>query len=152
VLAGCGGGSGPPAVKVVQGTGYRFSAPADWAVVRSGREVQASHGLQLVSVTRFPLLRAYRPALWERVVPELDRAATQLAQQQKGEVAESRTVTVAGRQARRYDIEYERDGQSLVERLTFVLRGKTEYLLLCRYERGGDTDACDRLLATFTLD
>jgi hypothetical protein len=138
-------------VKVVQGTGYRFSAPADWAVVRSGREVQASHGLQLVSVTRFPLLRAYRPALWERVVPELDRAATQLAQQQKGEVAESRTVTVAGRQARRYDIEYERDGQSLVERLTFVLRGKTEYLLLCRYERGGDTDACDRLLATFTL-
>jgi hypothetical protein len=138
-------------VKVVQGTGYRFSAPADWAVVRSGREVQASQGLQLVSVTRYPLLRAYRPALWERVVPELDRAATQLAQQQKGEVAQSRTVTVAGRQARRYDIEYERDGKALVERLAFVLRGKTEYLLLCRYERGGDTDACDRLLATFTL-
>ncbi len=88
-------------MKVVQGTGYRFSAPADWAVVRSGREVQASQGLQLVSVTRYPLLRAYRPALWERVVPELDRAATQLAQQQKGEVAQSRTVTVAARHARR---------------------------------------------------
>jgi hypothetical protein len=139
-------------VKVVHGTGYRFSAPDDWAVVRSGREVQASQGLQLVSVTRYPLLRAYRPALWLRVVPELDRAATQLAQQQKGAVAQSRTVTVGGRQARRYDIEYERDGKALVERLAFVLRGKMEYLLLCRYERGGDTDACDRLLATFTLD
>ena len=28
----------------------------------------------------------------------------------------------------------------------------SEYLLLCRYARGGDTRACDRLLATFTLD
>jgi hypothetical protein len=84
-------------------------------------------------------------------VPQLDRAATELAKQQNGEVAESRTVTIAGQKARRYDIEYERNGKSLVERIAFVLRRKTEYLLLCRYERGGDTDACDRLLATFTL-
>jgi hypothetical protein len=138
-------------VKVVEGTGFRFSAPADWAVTRSGREVAASQGLRLVSVTRFPLLRAYRPALWARVLPELDGAAAQLAKQQNGHVTESRTVTVAGRQARRYDIGYERDGKALVERIAFVLRGKTEYLLLCRYDRGGDTDACDRLLATFTL-
>src|SRR5262245_53677494 len=151
VLAGCGGG-GAPAVKVVQGTGYRFSAPADWAVVRSGQALQASKGLSLISVTRFPLRRAYRPELWASVVPELDRAAMQLARQQNGKVSESRTVTIDGRQARQYDIDYERDGEALVERITFVLRGKTEYLLLCRYERGGDTDACDRLLATFTLD
>jgi hypothetical protein len=150
MLAGCGGG-GAPAEKVVQGTGYRFSAPADWAVVRSGREVQASHGLKLVSVTRYPLRRTFRPGLWVRVVPELDRAATQLAQQQHGELSASRTVKIAGRPARRYDMAYERDGKALVERIAFVLRGKTEYLLLCRYERGGDTDACDRLLATFTL-
>jgi hypothetical protein len=150
VLAGCGGG-GPPAVKEITGTGYRFSVPADWAVVRSGREVQASQGLKLLSVTRYPLLRAYRPDLWVRVLPELDQAATQLAKQQNGNVAESRTVTVAGQRARRYDIDYERDGKALVERIAFVLRGRTEYLLLCRYDRGGDTDACDRLLATFTL-
>jgi hypothetical protein len=150
MLAGCGGG-GAPAVKVVQGTGYHFSAPAGWAVARSGREVQASDGLKLVSVTRYPLLRPYRPELWAQVVPELDRAATQLAKEQQGQVSESRTVTIAGRQARRYDMAYERDGKALVERIAFVLRGKTEYLLLCRYERGGDTDACDRLLATFTL-
>lgn len=149
MVAGCGGG-GAPAVKVVQGTGYRFSAPADWPVVRSGREVQASQGVKLVSVTRYPLLRRYRPALWASVVPELDRAATQLAKQQHGDVSESWTVTVAGAPARRYDIAYEREGKALLERIAFVLRGKTEYLLLCRYE-GGDTDACDRLLATFTL-
>jgi hypothetical protein len=139
-------------VKTVQGTGYRFDAPAEWAIVRGGRAVQASEGLQLVSVTRYPLLRKYKPALWVRVVPELDRAAAQLAKQQNGTVGASQTVTVAGQRARRYDIDYERDGKKLVERLAFVLRGKTEYLLLCRYERGGDTAACDRLLATFTLD
>jgi hypothetical protein len=150
-LAGCGGG-GAPAEKVVQGPGYRFSAPADWTVARTARAVQASSGLQLVSVTRYPLLRRYTPELWSRVVPELDRAATELAQQQNGKVLSSQTVTIAGRQARRYDIDYTRDGKQLVERIAFVLRGKTEYLLLCRYERGGSTDACDRLLATFTLD
>jgi hypothetical protein len=137
---------------VVRGSGYRFSAPSNWSVVRSGREVQVSKGLNLVSVTRYPLLRSYRPELWDHVVPELDRVAAGLAQQQNGNVGEGRTVTIAGRRARRYDIDYERDGKALVERIAFVLRGKTEYLLLCRYEGGGDTGACDRLLATFTLD
>jgi hypothetical protein len=151
VLAGCGGGGGAPLLKTVHGTGYRFSAPADWEVSRSGRAVRASAGLALVSVTRYPLLRRYRPDLWTKVVPELDRAAAQLAKQQSGDVAESRTLTVAGQHARRYDIEYERGGKALVERIAFVLRGKTEYLLLCRYGRGGETDACDRLLATFKL-
>jgi hypothetical protein len=135
----------------VRGTGYRFSAPVSWSVARSGREVRVSAGVALVSVTRFPLLRAYRPELWLHVVPELDRVAAGLAQQQDGAVGESRTITVADRRARRYDIDYRRDGKALVERIAFVLRGKTEYLLLCRYERGGDTDACDRLLATFAL-
>jgi hypothetical protein len=150
LVAGCGG-SKPHAERTVHGTGYSFSAPADWNVVRSGREVQASRGVTLVSVTRYPLVRAYRAALWERVLPELDRAAAGVASQQHGKVAGSRTLTVSGERARSYDVEYERDGRQLVERLAFVLRGKTEYLLLCRYERGGDTEACDRLLATFTL-
>jgi hypothetical protein len=150
-LAGCGGG-GPPAEKVVQGTGFRFSAPADWEVVRKDRTVQASQGTQLVSVTRSPLLRRFRPELWDEVVPELDRVASGLAQQQNGKVGSSQTVTIAGRKARRYDIDYTEDGKQLVERIAFVLRGKTAYELLCRYDRRGSTDACDRLLATFTLD
>lgn len=150
-VAGCGGGSGTTSERVVGGLGYRFSAPADWGVVRSGREVRVSKGISLVSVTRFPLLRAYRPGLWDHVVPELDRAAQGLARQQNGKVGESRTVTISGRHARTYDIDYERNGQPLVERIAFVLRGKMEYLLLCRYDAGGDTGACDRLLATFKL-
>ena len=150
-LAGCGGGGGAETFKVVRGTGYRFSAPSSWSVARNGPEVRVSAGIGLVSVTRFPLLRAYRPELWLHVVPELDRAAAGLAQQQDGKVGSSRTLTIAGRGARSYDIDYQRDGKALVERIGFVLSGKTEYLLLCRYERGGDTDACDRLLATFAL-
>ena len=135
----------------MRGAGYRFSAPASWAVARGGQELRVSEGIRLVSVTRFPLVRAFRPSLWQRVVPELDRTAAAVAKQQNGAVAHARTVTVDGREARSYNVDYERDGNKLVERITFVLRAKTEYLLLCRYERGGDADACDRLVATFTL-
>jgi hypothetical protein len=149
-LAGCGGGA-KAAERTVHGTGYRFVAPLDWRVVRSGREVRAERGLSLLSVTRYALLRSYRPVLWDHVVPELDRAAAGVAEQQNGKVGTSSTVTISGRRSRRYDIDYKREGKQLVERLAFVLRGKTEYLLLCRYEGGGDTGPCDRLLATFTL-
>ena len=135
----------------MQGTGYTFSAPADWTISRGGREVRAESGVELVSVARFTLVRAYRPELWETVVPELDRAAAELARQQSGTISDSRTVTIAGRRARRYEFAYEHEGRELVERIGFVLRGQTEYLLLCRYERGGDVDACERLLRSFKL-
>ena len=102
-------------------------------------------------MTRFPLLRRFRPGLWDKVVPELDRAAAAVASQQQGTVSDSRNVTIAGQKARRYDVGYTSGGKQLVERIAFVLRGKTEYYLLCRYERGGDTEACDRLLTSFRL-
>jgi hypothetical protein len=126
-------------------------APADWGVSRKGREVQAAQGTQLISVTRFPLLRRFRPGLLNEVVPELDRAAAAVASQQQGTVRDPRNVTIAGQKARRYDVAYTRQGKQLVERIAFVLRGKSEYLLLCRYERGGNTDACDGLLTSFRL-
>jgi hypothetical protein len=151
LAAGCGGSNAATTERPVRGTGYSFSAPASWQLVRSGRSISASDGLAVVSVTRFPLIRAFRPDLWDKVVEELDRAAAAVASQQKGKLSDPRTVTIGGRRARRYDIEYEHEGKRLVERLAFVLRGKTEYLLLCRYERDGDTRACDRLLATFKL-
>ena len=151
LAAGCGGSNAATTERPVGGTGYSFSTPASWKVVRSGRSISASDELAVVSVTRFPLIRAYRPELWNKVVDELDRAAAAVASQQKGKLADPLTVTVGGRRARRYDIEYEHDGKQLVERIAFVLRGRTEYLLLCRYERDGDTRACDRLLATFRL-
>ena len=150
VLAGCGGGAAPNG-HIVRGTGFTFAAPTDWAVARKGAEVQAAQGTTLISVTLFPLLRPFRPELWAKVIPELDRAAAAVARQQKGEVGDSRTVRVAGQKARRYDIAYASEGKQLVERIAFVLRGKSEYLLLCRYERGGDPEACDGLLTSFKL-
>jgi hypothetical protein len=150
IAAGCGGG-GPEAERMVRGTGFTFSAPADWAVVRSRLEVRSSEGVSVLSVTRFPLVRPFRPELWPEVVQELDRAAAAVARQQEGSVTDSETATIAGRRARLYEIDYEHKGKELVERIGFVLRGKTEYLLLCRYERGGETRACERLLATFRL-
>jgi hypothetical protein len=151
LVCGCGGGGKGVEERIVRGPGFAFSAPAAWSVSQRGREVRASQGVSLLSVTRFPLIRAFRPELWEQVVPELDRAAAQVAEQQQGKIGDTETVTVADRRARRYDVAYESGGKELVERIVFVLRGKTEYLLLCRYERGGETRACERLLATFRL-
>ena len=135
----------------VTGTGYAFSAPADWTLVRMQRTVQLSHGIQLVSVTRFPLLKPYRPELWPKVIPEIDRSAAALASGQKGTVTVRATTMIAGRQARRYDIAYESDGKKLIERVAFVLRAKTEYELLCRFERGESAAACDTLFRSFRL-
>jgi len=150
LLAGCGGG-GSTEESLIRGPGYAFAAPGDWSVSRRAPEVRAESGVNVVSVARFELARAFKPALWSQVVKELDRAAQAVATQQRGEVTDPRTVTIAGLRARRYDIRYERSGKALVQRIAFVLRGKNEYLLLCRYELGGDTRACDRLLATFRL-
>jgi hypothetical protein len=150
LAAGCGGGGGTKE-RVVRGEGFTFRAPAAWAVERRGGVVEVGEGRDLVSVTLYPLVRRYRPELWTKVVPELDRAATAVAKQQQGSVADPRTVTVGGQEARRYDVLYERDGRKLTERITFVLREKTEYLLLCRYERGGSSDACELLLRSFRL-
>jgi hypothetical protein len=150
VAAGCGGAPTPKG-QSVRGAGFTFVAPADWGLSRKGGEVQAAQGTRLISVTHFPLQRRFRPALWDKVVPELDRAAAAVSSQQEGTVSDRRTVTIAGQKARRYDIAYAREGKQLVERIAFVLRGKSEYLLLCRYERGGETEACDGLLTSFRL-
>ena len=150
VVSGCGSTAAQKG-HIVRGTGFTFVAPAEWVVSRKGTEVQAAQGTQLISVTRFPLLRRFEPALWDEVVPELDRAATAIARQQQGTVSDPRTITVAGQNARRYDVAYTGEGKQLVERIAFVLRGKMEYLLLCRYERGGSTEACDDLLTSFRL-
>jgi hypothetical protein len=151
LAAGCGGGGNGSRERVVQGEGFSFRAPAGWKVERRGAEVLAGEGTDLVAVTRYPLLRRFRPAHWARVVPELDRAAAALGRQQKGDISDPKTITVAGQKARRYDVVYDSEGKKLTERIAFILREKTEYLLLCRYERGGSSEACDRLLGSFRL-
>ena len=138
----------------MRGTGYRFEAPQGWTIIRSGRQVRAAEGGDspaLVAVSRFPLLRPAANELSPKVIDELDNVAKGIAEQQQGTISSKETTEVAGRQARRYDVDYESNGKKLVERLGFVLRARTEHLLLCRFERSGDTSPCDRLFSSFTL-
>jgi hypothetical protein len=154
LFAAACGGSGGEQEKVVRGTGYTFSAPSAWQIVRSGRQVQAVEGrksLALVAVSRFPLLRRFRPELWPKVSRELDRAVDGIARQQHGSVTDTKDVTISDLRSRRYKIAYDLRGKTLIEEIAFVLRGKTEYLLLCRYEQSRSSRACEALISSFTL-
>ena len=155
VLAGCGSGGHKASatdVRTVGGGDYRFSAPSSWSVHRSGRQVTASSGsVDLVGVTTFALARAYRPALWTKAVPALNHTAAGLAAQLGGKVRAHATVVVAGRRARQYEISYRRDGKALVQRTAFVLAGRREHQLLCRFADGADDGACRTLFSSFRL-
>jgi len=152
-VAGCGG-SNHVQQKVVQGTGYTFSAPRPWEVVRTARQVQAVEGAKsfaLVAVSRFPLRKTFTPQLWDKVLKELDRVVDGIAHQQHGSVTDSKDATIGGERGRRYEIAYDLRGKKLVERLGFVLRGKTEYFLLCRFQQGKSSAACETLFSSFEL-
>jgi hypothetical protein len=146
IVAGCGG-SGTD-YRLVEGNGYSFEAPVGWTLVRTPRTLGMQHGdVDLVQVTRLPLVRAYTPVLFERVVPELDRVARELGQGQGAHVT-GRTIRVLGQPARQYDLGF----SGRVEQLTFVLRGKTNYQLLCRRDEEADDAACRRLVSSFRPD
>jgi predicted Zn-dependent protease len=157
-LAGCGGGGGGSTTSAgssggggqeVKGAGFTFHAPDDWTVKTSATSALASQDKDtLVSVTVLPLVKPYRPTLFLRVARELDRVADDLAKQLGGQVVSSNTVIAAKARARQYEIEH--DG--LVDRITFVLRGKREYQLTCRWKKAdGRPAACDQLSASFSL-
>jgi hypothetical protein len=152
LFAGCGSVSSEhKPTRRIDGNGYSFAAPEGWRVARNGRTVSASSGGELISVTRFPLARPYTQRLWPRVVPVLDGVAAQLARGLGGSVDSRRTVVVAGRRARSYEIGFRRGGKDLVERIVFVLHGRREYQLLCRFGRSaGRSGGCDSLLTSFT--
>jgi hypothetical protein len=154
--AGCGGGGSKSdsSVRELSARGARFSVPGAWQVTRTPTTVAAtpSEGSdELVSVSIFRLLRPYTPALWDRVVPELDRAADELGRQLSAALASKRTVTVAGGRARVYELSFRRRGHDVRERITFVLRDQREYELLCRWRADqSEPGACATLVASFT--
>ncbi len=152
LAAGCGGGGGreEPPPTLVRGPGFRFLAPAGWETAIGRRRATARTGEALVSVTVFPLLRPYRPELWPAVRAELDRVADRLAARLAGRVEARATVEVAGLPGRQYEISYARDGRRLRQRIAFLLRRRTEYQLLCRWqEAAGPPAACDLLADSF---
>ena len=103
---------------------------------------------ELVSVTTFPLLHPYKPSLFAAATRELDGGAKQLATRLGGTVKKAATVTLAGIKARQYELGYRSGGHDLHQRITFVLRGKTEFQLLCRWT-GERAVACGQLEKTF---
>jgi hypothetical protein len=149
VLAGCGGGGASPTPRSVSGNGYRFAAPAGWRLTHAARVTSAGKGEELVSVTVFPLGRPFRPELWEKTVPELDRVASQLAVQLGGHVTSLEGGVLAGHRSRSYDIAFTRSGIDLVERIAFLFDGRREYQLLCRFV--GDDSACRAFRTSFRL-
>lgn len=145
ILAACGGADND--TQVVRGSGFTFEAPADWKRVRTPKTIGArGDAVELVQVTRLPLARSYSPSLFERVVPELDSAARAVASE-VGAKVEPRTVEVLGERVRQYDLTFE----GKLEQLTFYLRGKANYQLLCRREVDGDDAPCKTLVRSFRL-
>ncbi len=157
LLAGCGGGGSKTAgagTQKVTGTGFTFSVPLGWQVTAAGRNVTVKHGSgpELASVTVLPLVKRYRPALFTRAIAELDRVTAALAAKLKGKLIARRTIIVAGLRARQYDLAYTRAGSGLIDRITYVLRAKSEYYLLCRWPADeGEPSACVLLTSSFRL-
>ena len=134
------------------GPGFTFSAPESWQVSRQPRTVVIKPGDDqptLASVTGLTLRSRYRPALFAKVSKELDAVTNALAGKLNGKVIARRNVVTSGVRAQQYDLAYERHDQGLIDRITFVLRGKNEYYVLCRWRADeGDPGACDLLLRT----
>jgi hypothetical protein len=152
LVSGCGGGGArtttrPLAGKVVTGPGFTFRAPSAWAATVSAREAVArGNRVTLVSVTVLPLAKRYRPKLFPKVAGELDRVAASYAALLKGKVVARRTAVVAGGRVRQYDIAH----GELLDRLTFVLHGKTNDQLICRWRKtAAEPAACSMLLRSF---
>lgn len=136
----------------MRGNGFVFSAPAGWKLAQTPQGATltpASGSESLISVTTFRLLRPFRPAVWPRAVRELDGVVDRLARQLGGSVESRETV---GNGAREYRLAYERKGSKLSQRIRFVLRGRREYELLCRWKADVDEPAaCGQLLQSFRL-
>jgi hypothetical protein len=147
ILSACGGSTAPeatPASRTVAGPGFRIAVPQDWTVRKTRTSVTAKQYGDLVSVTQFPLLKAYDPSKFDAASKELDRVAAQLASKHGTTLSTRETTTVDGRRVRAY--RFTAGGTDM--RIGFVLDGKTEYQLVC----SGDTAApCDLLFSSFTV-
>jgi hypothetical protein len=113
-------------------------------------------GPESVAVATFRLAKPFQPELWEEAVMELNDVAARLAERlgSTALVVRSGSTTLAGRRARRYFIDYRRDGLAMQDRVVFLLSGRREYQLTCRIvvdEDDADVEACDELTRSFRL-
>jgi hypothetical protein len=141
ILSACGSSKRqtPQSTVQVRGPGFAFQALPGWHVSTPGKGAVARRGAEVVSVTRFSLLKPYDPAKFGAVAKELDRVAAQLAKQAGASLDDMETITVDGRKVRVYGY----GGK----RIAFVLDGRREYQLFC--VNAGD--GCDLLFHSFAL-
>ena len=99
----------------------------------------------MVQVATFPLVRAYDPALFDKVAGELAVRMQAIAKQTGGTLGKAETVTAGGIRSHSYRV----DVGDHVDQYTFVLRGMREFQLLCRRRASHGTDVCDTLIASF---
>jgi hypothetical protein len=146
ILAGCGGSSEPKAQsQIVKGRGFSFKAPVGWHIQHSIRGSAASQGSELVQVSTFPLVRPYTAPLFGRVAQELALRMKTIARETGGTLTGMHTVTAGGVKSHRFDVKV--DGH--VDQYTFVLIGKREYQLLCRFRTSSSDAFCSDLLTSF---
>jgi hypothetical protein len=160
-VAGCGGTASveveSATARTVSGPGFRFAVSQGRKIERTPRSVTVlppqKGSEELESVTIFPLVKPYRPALWPQAAEELDGVAERLADSLGGELlGKPETVRRSGLRGRLYEIAYEREGVELRQRLTLLLTRRTEYQLLCRWDASGDMpEACTTLELTFSV-
>jgi hypothetical protein len=148
-LAGCGGG-GNEAVQTqtVGGDGYVFAAPAGWKITRSSHVVSAAPSasdLELISISTYRLSRRPTPK-------QVDASVEALARRLGGRITSTTKATLAGRPARRFELEYARGDEQVGLRLTFLFKGRLEFQLLCRWRRPPNEEilsACGGLALSF---
>jgi hypothetical protein len=142
ILAACGSSKQETAQTTigVRGDGFSVEVPEGWRVSRTASGVAASSGGALVSVTRFPLRKAYDESQFDAVAKTLDAVAARLAKASGAAVDKAETVTVAGRKVRAYTYGSKRIG--------FVLAGRDEYQLFCAQQASA---GCGLLFDSFTL-
>jgi hypothetical protein len=145
IVAGCGGSASTPPERV-SGPTFVVEVPGGSKVERRPTVLTASQGDTTLEVRRFPLRRAYTPALFDQAGPEIQRVARRLASR-LGAKLSGRTVTVADGKAWQYDFVH----GDVFEQLTFVLHGKTEYQLYCRRPKNASNRPCEQLVASFKL-
>jgi hypothetical protein len=134
----------------IGGPGFTFALPESWSVAHTERGVVARSSGYLVSVTRFQLAKTYEPSQFAAATKELDRVASQLAAESGGTVTQRQTVTVDGDAVRAYRY----SGKRAETRIGFVLKGRSEYQLLCQSPPRSSADhdgACALLFRTFSV-
>ncbi len=103
----------------------------------------------LVSAEVYRIGKAYEPSQFAAAARELDKVAADAARAAGGTVTQSRTTTVAARQARVYDV----DTAKRHIHVGFLLAGRREYQLLCEAPRAAafPDAACALLFASFAF-